>query len=374
MSLVSVLFFLVMTLMVLATLGLMHAWQERRWREFERRQQDAPALGVLTQWLQDMRGSLERSTALVQQQMQATQRTVAERLDAAAQALSIVHRDLGQMQEIGRQMREFQDFFRSPKLRGNIGEQVLRELLEQVLPRSCFRLQHRYTSGQVVDAVVVSDKGLIPIDAKFPLEDYRQIRGAQTEEERARYLHSFVRTIRRHIDTISEKYIAPAEGTVDFALMYVPSEAVYYEIVAGDHALLTYAQQRRVVVVSPNSFYLFLHVVLMGLEGQRIEETARRILQALDGLRQDAGRLGEDLRLLNTHLNNARTALERVNSDFVQLTGKIEGMRQLQPRADETRGKLSPTSSEPASHRKGPPGEAGLKLNELADAANGTSL
>jgi len=346
MSLGSGLFFLLMTSAVIATLALMYGRQERRWREFERRQQEAPALGVITQWLQDMRGSLERSTAVMQQQMQATQRTIAERLDAAAQALSMVHRDLGQMQEIGRQMREFQDFFRSPKLRGNIGEQVLRELLEQVLPRGCFRLQHRYANGQVVDAVVVSDKGLIPIDAKFPLEDFRQIRAARTEEERATYARNFIRTIRRHIDTISEKYIAPAEGTVDFALMYVPSEAVYYEIVAGDHALLTHAQQRRVVVVSPNSFYLFLHVVLMGLEGQRIEETAKRILQALDALRQDAGRLGEDLRLLNTHVNNARTALERVNNDFVQLTTKIEGIRQLQPSGEEPRAQLPAQGNE----------------------------
>ncbi|MCR4437908.1 MAG: DNA recombination protein RmuC [bacterium] len=340
MSTASLLLFAAMTLAVIATLGIMHARQERRWREFEKRHPDAPALSVITQWLQDMRGSLERSTAVMQQQMQATQRSIAERLDAAAQALSMVHHDLGQMQEIGRQMREFQDFFRSPKLRGNIGEQVLRELLEQVLPRACFRLQHRFANGQVVDAVIVSDKGLIPIDAKFPLEDYRQMRAARSEDERAVFARNFVRTIRRHIDTISEKYIAPAEGTVDFALMYVPSEVVYYEIIAGDYSLLAHAQQRRVVVVSPNSFYLFLHVVLMGLEGQRIEETARRILQALDALRHDAGRLGEGLRLLNTHVNNARAALERVNNDFALLTSKIEGMRQLRPGEDHAQAKL----------------------------------
>ncbi len=315
----------------LVALWAMYARQERRWQEFLRRQPDASALSIVTQWLHDMRSSLERSTSLMQEQMQATQRSITERLDVAAQALTMVHRELGQMQEIGRQMREFQDFFRSPKLRGNIGEQVLRELLEQVLPRTCFRLQHRFANGQVVDAVVVSDKGLIPIDAKFPLEDYRQMRTARSEEERAASLRAFVRTIKRHIDMISEKYILPAEGTVDFALMYVPSEAIYYEIIAGEHGLVAHAQQRHVVVVSPNSFYIFLRVVLMGLEGQRIEETARRILQAIDGLRQDASRLGESLRLLNSHLNNARSALERANSDFVQLTGKMEAMRQLQP-------------------------------------------
>lgn len=329
-------------IVVVGLLWAMYARQERRWREFEKRLPDASAVAVVTQWLQDVRGSLERSASLMQQQMQETQRSIAARLDAAAQALSMVHHELGQMQEIGRQMREFQDFFRSPKLRGNLGEQVLRDLLEQVLPRTCFHLQHRFANGQVVDAVIVSDKGLIPIDAKFPLEDYRQIRAARTEEEKAAYLRAFVRTIKRHIDSIAEKYILPGEGTLDFALMYVPSEAVYYEIIAGEHGLVGHAQERHVVVVSPNSFYFFLRVVLMGLEGQRIEETARRILQTIDGLRQDAGRLGESLRLLNTHLNNARSALERVNTDFVHLTGKMEAMRQLQPAQAEDRAALPP--------------------------------
>ncbi|MDZ7339692.1 MAG: DNA recombination protein RmuC [candidate division KSB1 bacterium] len=342
MSAVSLLVLACAVVLVLGALWVVNARQERRWRELEKRQPDASALAIVTQWLQDMRGSLERSTSLMQQQMQATQRSIAERLEAAAQALSMVHHELGQMQEIGRQMREFQDFFRSPKLRGNIGEQVLRELLEQVLPRTCFRLQHRFANGQVVDAVIVSDKGLIPIDAKFPLEDYRQIRAARSEEERATYLRAFVRTIKRHIESIAEKYIVPAEGTVDFALMYVPSEAVYYEIIAGEHGLLAHAQDRHVVVVSPNSFYFFLRVVLMGMEGQRIEDTARRILQAIEGLRQDAGRLGESLRLLNTHLNNARSALERVNTDFLHLTGKMEAMRQLQAAQEMDRTALPP--------------------------------
>src|SRR5206468_9986502 len=135
----------------------------------------------------------------------------------------------GQMNEIGRNMRELQEFLKSPKLRGNIGEQVLKDLISQIFPKNSFYLQHQFKSGDKVDAAIKTDAGILPIDSKFPMENFQKFNKSQTDEEKVHYQKEFARDVKKHIDAISKKYILPEEGTMDFALMYVPSESVYYE-------------------------------------------------------------------------------------------------------------------------------------------------
>ena len=333
---------------VIFVISILLMWraQERRWRQFLQNQKNDQTLSVITQWLQDMRGGLDRNTSSLQQQLQMTNRIIGDRLDNAAQVINKVSKELGQVEEIGRQIKEFQNFLRSPKLRGNIGEQILRDLLEQVLPRPNFKLQHRFSYGQIVDAVIVTDKGLIPVDAKFPLDNFRQIERAQSENERRVFIRNFSRDVKKHINDVSAKYILPAEGTVDFAIMYIPSESIYYEIIAGDAAVSEYAQTHHVVIVSPNSFYYFLQIILMGLEGQKIEETAKRILNALSAIKKDSAKVGDGLRVLNSHVTNAKNAMDRVNSDFLLLTGKIDEARHIETSSTNKYNVIPPTQED----------------------------
>ena len=252
------------------------------------------------------------------------------RLDSAAKAYNEMTKELGKMQEIGRDMKSLQDFLRSPKLRGNLGEQVLKNLLEQVLPKKHYALQYRFREGDIVDAIIKTNQGIVSIDSKFPLENFRKMTEA-ADKEKSYYLAQFKRDIKAHIDAISKKYILPQEGTVDFAIMYVPSEAVYYEIVIHNENLLNYGYDKRVFFVSPNNFYYFLKIIMLGLEGVKIEEKSRQILEALRGLQHETKKFGEDLGILTNHINHTKSALERVNARFVRFSSKIDNVKLLEP-------------------------------------------
>jgi DNA recombination protein RmuC len=238
---------------------------------------------------------------------------------------------LGKVQEIGRSIREFQEFLRSPKLRGNIGEQVLRDLLEQVLPKQNFSLQYQFSEGQIVDAIVKTNQGIIPIDSKFPMENFRKMMQAESEREKKEsFQREFIRDIKRHIDDIAKKYILPQEGTVDFALMYVPSEPIYYEITLHQPEILDYAHSKKVYFVSPNSFYYFLKIVMVGLEGAKIEEGAKKILEGMKAVQQEAIRFEGELSVLLSHIDHAKSASDRTRNRFSRLVEKIERLEELE--------------------------------------------
>ncbi len=269
-----------------------------------------------------------------------TLQSMEERIDRVFTGVS---KDLGRVQEIGRQMQDLQAFLRSPKFRGNIGEELLRDLLEQHLPRDHFFIQHSFRDGQIVDAVIKTRNGLIPIDAKFPLENFRKLVDAADEASRTVTLRDFLRDVRRHIDAISAKYILPAEGTVDFAVMYIPSEALYYELLMQEGALAEYARERKVFLVSPNSFYYFLQTIVLGLQQQQYAEGARRVLAALAGISQTGKKLGGTLRILSRHLTNAKNAADTVEHEFRDLTSQIQATRLIS----------GPQESEPRDERIG---------------------
>ena len=237
--------------------------------------------------------------------------------------------ELGKVQEVGRGVKEFQEFLRSPKLRGNIGEQILRDLLEQMLPKENFSLQYQFQEGQIVDAIVKTNQGIIPIDSKFPMENFRiMMKNDLGTKEMAK--KNFVRDIKKHIDDISKKYILPSEGTVDFALMYVPSEPIYYEISLNQPEILDYGYQKKIYFVSPNSFYYFLKIIMIGLQGARIEKGARKILNGMKAVEQEASKFEGDLSILTSHIDHAKTASERAQNRFGRLVGKIERLEELE--------------------------------------------
>ncbi len=294
---------------------------------------------ALVEWLKTMQASLEVTNKTLNESMQSNSSTMVrtlqenskqlnERLDKAAEVIRDVGKEVGQMSEIGRNMRELQDFLKSPKLRGNIGEQVLKDLITQIFPKNSFHLQYQFKSGEKVDAAIQTDAGILPIDSKFPMENFQKFVKAESEAEKKSYQKEFARDIKKHIDAIAKKYILPDEGTMDFALMYVPSESVFYEIVTMDD-VVDYARKNRVYIVSPSTLYAHLQTILLSYEGKKIEEQSREVLRLLRGLQIDYDKVNDSMDVLGKHLNNASNQYVNVNKGFLGLGTKLSSVKHL---------------------------------------------
>jgi len=298
-----------------------------------------PADQSLIEWLKAMQLSLETTNKTINESMHANSnhmvRTLQEnskqlndRLDKAAEVIRDVGKEVGQMSEIGRSMKELQDFLKSPKLRGSIGEQVLKDLITQIFPKNSFHLQYQFKSGEKVDAAIQTDAGILPIDSKFPMENFQKLAKAQSEEEILLYRKEFMHDIKKHIETIAKKYILPDEGTMDFALMYVPSESVFYEIVNIDD-LTEFARRKRVYIVSPSTLYAHLQTILLSFEGHKIEEQSKEVLRLLKSLQIDYEKVDESLDILGKHIGNASNQYNNVNKGFTSLGHKLSSVKQL---------------------------------------------
>jgi len=249
-----------------------------------------------------------RETSLA---MMDTHRTVGERLDSATRVFGDVQKSLGRLEETHRQIYEIskdisslQELLRAPKFRGEVGETMLVKLLEDVLPPANFKLQHRFKSGDIADAVISIGRNLLPVDAKFPLENFKRISGSQSEEEKKAGYRVFLRDVKNRINEISSKYILPDEGTFDFALMYIPAEAVYYEI-SKEEELFSYGKSKKVIFVSPNTFYAYLQAILYGLKGIDIQRNIQVIIAELGRLQVDFNKFRDDFEMAGGHLSNA---------------------------------------------------------------------
>ncbi len=246
-----------------------------------------------------------------------THQSVGERLDNAARAHTLVTNKLSQLEEaskriedVGKDISGLQDIFRSPKLRGAIGEHLLADILMQALPAGQYELQYTFKGGDRVDAVIkLRDGLLVPVDSKFPLESLQRSFETQNEQERERLRKQFTSDVKKHIDKIAKTYILPDEGTTPMALMYIPGETVFYEIIVRGEtegkSLVEYAHEHRVIPVSPNTFYTYVQTILLGLRGMQIEKRAQEILQNLGQLRNYLERFGEDYRVLGRHISSA---------------------------------------------------------------------
>jgi len=272
-------------------------------------------------------GSREDRRDLISSLQKNTQ-SVNERLDNAARVISQVQRNLGEMSEIGKGIRTLQDFLQSPKLRGGLGEEVLKEMIGQTFPKNAFHLQYPFKSGVKVDAVLKTEAGLLCIDSKFPMENFNLMLKGETEAERSSAKKQFTQDVKKHVEDISRKYILPEEGTMDFALMYIPSEAVYYEVV-NIQELSNFARRLRVYPVSPNTLYAHLQVLLLSFEGKDLELKSKEVFRILRAIQKDYGKVEDNLSTLQKHLNNAYNMMSNVFSSFTQLGQKISSTQNL---------------------------------------------
>jgi DNA recombination protein RmuC len=236
------------------------------------------------------------------------------RLAATTQTTTQIHERLGEVTEATKTMiaraqdlARLEQALRPPKARGGFGELLLENLLRDRLPPDAYSMQHTFVTGDRVDAVIRVDR-LVPVDSKFPLDNFELMAAAEDEAQRELHEKAFARDVKGHIDAIAAKYILPAEGTYDFALMYLPAEAIYYELVSGKTGqLLAYAHEKRVFPVSATTFTAYLQVIAMGLKGLQIEQTAHEVMAYCAALQQDFGRFREDFELVGKHLSNAQS-------------------------------------------------------------------
>lgn len=281
---------------------------------------------------------------------QKTQDSIAKRLESAGQTLGDLKGQLGQLTEatgtiaqVGSQVRELQDILQSPKLRGGLGEWSLETLLAEVLPVAHYRLQHRFNSGHIVDALVILAGGSVSIDAKFPLGHFRELLAEQDTEAQEKHRKAFLRDVARRVDEIAERYILPDEGTLDFALMFVPAEHVSYEIMMsegrGDNLdIPAYARSRHVVIVSPNSLYAYLMVVSVGLKGMQIEENARLIRSRLVRLGSELGTFSGEFSTLGTHITRASAKYQEAGATLQRLSGQLQQLESEASLEDDQAG------------------------------------
>lgn len=294
------------------------------------------AVDLIQQQLIELRGRFDQLVAAQQEVPKALAQGSAEQ----ARMLSDLRERLGALGEatkrletVGATVSEVQQLLQVPKLRGTIGEIWLEELLRQILPASHYEMQYGFRSGERVDAALKLGDRIVAVDAKFPLESCQRMlaaSGAEAERER----RAFARSLKERIDEIADRYIRPDEGTYDFALMYIPAENVYYEAVlrAEDpddaKSVLGHAMRRRVIPVSPHTFYAYLLVILHGLKGMRVEQQAREIGERLGALRQQFEAFWAAFETVGAHLANAQKKFEeserhagRVRDRFDAITG-----------------------------------------------------
>lgn len=302
---------------------------------------------VLLQWLQTMQASVQQTNITLNdalstnsnhmvKTLQENAKQLNERLDKAAEVIGNVGKEVGQMSEIGRSMRELQNFLKNPKIRGNIGEEILKDLIGQLFPKQSFFLQYQFRSGEKVDAAIKTDAGILPIDSKFPMENFQKmVKSQESGEEFQAFKKEFTRDVRKHIDTIAKKYILPEEGTMDFALMYVPSETVYYEL-CNITDLLDYARRSRVYIVSPSTLYAHLQTILLSFEGKKIESRSKEVFRLLRAIQIDYEKVEETISVLGKHLGNASAQYSNVISGFTQIGTKLQSTRVIEEEVVET--------------------------------------
>ena len=293
------------------------------------------SLVLLQNQLNAMQERLDKLSQTISTDLRDSSEKMNTRLTEAARIFADVREKVGAVHEVGKAAAELVNILRAPKLRGGMGELFLGDLLAQIMPPEHYRLQHRFKSGEAVDAAIQIGQKLVPVDAKFPYENFKRVVEAGTDSERVAARKQFLRDLKKHVDAIAGKYILPDEGTYDFALMYVPAENVYYETIikedAGEeHQLFGYALQKRVIPVSPNSFYAYLQTILLGLRGMKVEERAQEILAALTRLRGDFDKFQENFRLVGKHLTNATGSYADTEKSLTKFDAKLSQVEQPQ--------------------------------------------
>lgn len=286
---------------------------------------------------------LERNATNMQTSMQKQLTESMKLVGDVSQRLTKLDETNRRVVDVADELKTLQNVLQNPKQRGVFGEYYLESVLANILPTKNFKMQYPFKDGVIADAVLFLDKGqILPVDSKFSLENYNRMVASQTKSEREEWLKKVRNDLKGRIDETS-KYIRPAEGTMDFAFMFIPSESLYYDLLIGDvgtgssaRDLIEYAfREKKVVIVSPTSFMAYLQTVLQGLRSLQIEEQAKDIQVQVGKLGRHIAsfdsymeKLGKSLGTTVGHYNNAHKELSKVDTDVVKIAG---GDKNIEP-------------------------------------------
>jgi len=283
--------------------------------------------------LGELRAEFQRTLGATEQQLVtqtgATQRTLTD----LSRQLGALGEQSVRIGDLAKDIGSLQDLLRAPKARGGFGELMLERLLQDCLPASAYEIQYTYRDGSRVDAIVRYGNRIVPIDSKFQNESYTQIAAATDESERHSRRRAFLQQVRRHVDAV-ERYISPQDGTIDYAFMYVPSEAIYYELTLGDASpdepdILAYCAEHHVIPASPNTLLAYLQVVSLGVRGLAMQERTRDLQQGIAQVRREFERFVELHDQLGRHLDNATKKFDETERALARASGAIEGLAQV---------------------------------------------
>ena len=297
-----------------------------------------PQLKLMLEWMKDMKGSVEKTSDTMEKKlkeqneaMQNQAKVLWERLDNASKVIGGVQKQLGSIEEFGKDMKDLSTVLKSPKLRGGLGEQFLYDILSDTLPKDFYATQYKFKNGALCDAVIFSANGIIPIDSKFSMENYKAMSDDDNDKDRESYRKEFTKDVMKRIDEIASKYILPDEGTTEQAVMYVPSESIYYELITNNQKVVEYSNQKKVVLSSPNTITFLLKTILIAYKQTQLNKSATEILRSLDGLLVEGTKFNEELEVLEGHVVRTSKSMENVKSRYSKLFGKMEKMHELEP-------------------------------------------
>lgn len=294
--------------------------------------------------LEKNRQASEKATLTVNQQVQSFTRNITQ-----------LHENLKQVHETVKSVSSFQDIFKSPKLRGIWGEASLESALNEYFPKDRYSIQHYFKSGEAVDAVLKLPNDLVlPIDSKFNWENFEKMVNADDDINRDIFGKSFYSDVKKKIDEISSKYILPSEGTTDFALMYVPAETVYYEIINNikDVDIPKYARTKKVQLVSPNTFALSVSAIMHWFKDVQLSKQTKGIMKRLERISTDGNKMADDFRRLGKHISDAKSSYDTSEKRLELMLGRVrnvieigEGEEAKLPEAESTDNQIEPPTT-----------------------------
>ena len=298
---------------------------------------------LMTNQLREVRGSVD-----------GTSRDMRNQITSFTEETTHLEEALKQIQNKVQDISKFQDIFKQPKLRGQWGEASLEHILSQYFPPDLYQRQYKFPSGEQVDAIIrLPNKRLLPIDAKFPSDNFQKMLEANNNEEKENYKKIFINDIKFKIGDIASKYIIPSQGTTDFALMYIPAEAIYYEIITeldNESNILNFAWSKKIILTSPNTIYLVLRTIEHWFQDTQISKEAYAILKKLNKIKEDGQQLSEDFRKLGMHLSNADSAYGNSQKRLSLLNDKLNKLIDIRK---EDQVIKSQNSSNPTQRQEG---------------------
>jgi DNA recombination protein RmuC len=292
---------------------------------------------IVGKQVENLRGSVEERLTNIGSQL-------GGQLSDANKMFSSLKQDFGQLKEssnnmveIGKQINQLQNILSSPKLRGNLGETLLEDLIKQVIPQGFYEFQYTFRDGSKVDAIIKTSERIIPIDSKFPKDEFERYVNAENDSEKNNAMTKFSKAMKNQIDDIAAKYIKPAENTFDFAVMFIPSESMYYELLmqeGDENGAYRYAMKKHVVPASPNSFYAYIQAIAIGLKGMQIEKNAELIRNQLAQLENSLAKFDDHFETLGSHLKNASNKYGDSHEALGRFRERLLGVAKLD---DETK-------------------------------------